>query len=239
LIYLLGYLLAKFVTHLLCRVTVEGREHIPDEGPFLAIGNHLSWIDPPLSISLMPFRFRITGIAARSHRKDPIIGWGMDKWGVIWVRRGAGDREALRQALDFLASGRPLGISPEGTRSKTGALIEGKTGVTFLALKADVPILPVTYFGTEKVFPNTRKLRRPPVRATIRPMFSLPPRGDSSRKEHMQYCTDLIMTRLASMLPESYRGVYTHHPLVAYWEHLDASDRADRPEWVTEPTWQG
>jgi 1-acyl-sn-glycerol-3-phosphate acyltransferase len=229
--YQLGYLIAKVCTSFLCRVHLEGREHIPEQGPFLMVTNHLSWVDPPLLVSVMPLKLRITGMAARAHRQDLLIGWVMDHWGVVWVRRGESDREALRQALDMLASGRPFGVAPEGTRSRTGALIKGKTGITFLALKAQVPILPLALAGTDNVFSSTRRLFRTPVQVVISPTFLLPPRGDGPRREHIHYCTDLIMTRLASMLPKSYHGVYTDHPLIRYWEQLDASGMSNRPEW--------
>jgi len=215
----------------MCRTKVTGREHIPDQGPFLVITNHLSSMDPPLLVNLIPIRLRMTGMAAMAHRKDFFIGWLMDRGGAVWVRRGESDRAALRAALEVLDSGRPLGVAPEGTRSRTGGLIEGKTGTTFLALKAQVPILPVAFAGTEEVFPSLRRLRRATVRVRVAPAFALPPAGDGSRREHLQYCTDLIMARLASMLPEKHRGVYADHPLIAYWEQLDASGTADRPEW--------
>jgi 1-acyl-sn-glycerol-3-phosphate acyltransferase len=147
------------------------------------------------------------------------------------VRRGESDRRALREALDVLASGRPLGVAPEGTRSRTGGLIEGKTGATFLALKAEVPILPVGLAGSDQVFPNLRRLRRYTVEARIGAAFMLPPQGEGPRKEHISYCTELIMARLASLLPESNRGVYACHPLIAYWEQLDAAGSAHQPEW--------
>jgi 1-acyl-sn-glycerol-3-phosphate acyltransferase len=232
--YRFAYLLVSFFARLICRVNVVGRENIPEQGPFLLITNHLSAADPPLVLSLIPPRLGMTGMAAMAHRNDFFIGWLMDGAGAIWVRRGESDRRALREALDVLASGRPLGVAPEGTRSKTGALIEGKTGTAFLALKAEVPILPVAVFGTEKVFPSLRRLRRITVQARIRPLFCLPPRSDAPRSEHLEYCTALIMARLASMLPEAYRGVYTGHPLIPYWEQLDADGTADRPEWKRE-----
>jgi len=229
--YLFAYTLVKIYARLMCRTKVVGREHIPDQGPFLIITNHLSSMDPPLIVNLIPIRLGMTGMAAMAHRRDFFIGWPMDRGGAVWVRRGESDRAALRAALDVLESGRPLGVAPEGTRSRTGGLIEGKTGTTFLALKSQVPILPVAFAGTDKVFPSLRRLRRATVQVRVAPAFALPPVGDGARREHLQYCTDLIMARLASMLPESYRGVYTGHPLIAYWEQLDASGTADRPEW--------
>lgn len=230
----LVHLFLSIYVRLICRRNVTGREHIPESGPFLLIANHLSTVDPPLVFSQIPPRLKMTGMAAMAHRKDFFIGWMMDRAGAVWVRRGQSDRQALRQALDVLASGRPFGVAPEGTRSRTGGLIEGKTGATFLAIKAGVPIVPVVVHGAEKVFPSLHRLRWAKVYVKFSPPFRLPPRNGGPRAEHIQYCTDLIMTRLASMLPEAYRGVYAGHPLIAYWEQLDASGASDRPEWRRE-----
>ncbi len=229
--YRIAYFLITLYTRIICRRDITGREHIPDQGPFVVVVNHLSTVDPPLVLSVLPARLGMTGMAAMAHRHDFFIGWLMDRCGAIWVRRGQGDRRALRQALETLDSGRPIGLSPEGTRSDTGALIEGKSGAAYLAFKADVPILPMTVTGSEAVYASLKRLRRARVTVKIGPMFRLPPRGDDKRSAHLQYCTDLIMGRLASMLPEVYRGVYAGHPLVAYWESLDASGQADRPQW--------
>jgi 1-acyl-sn-glycerol-3-phosphate acyltransferase len=232
--YLIVCLVAKIYVNLICRYTVTGREHIPDQGPFILIINHLSSVDSLLIYGLVPPRLRLTGLAAMKHRNDFIVGWALTKAGAIWVRRGEVDRKALRQSLDALAAGYPLALSPEGTRSKTGALIEGKNGATFLAVRSGAPILPSVAWGNEKIFPSLKRLRRARVQIHFETPFYLPPRGDGSRSEHIQYCTDLIMARMASMLPEDYRGVYAGHPLIAYWEQLDAEGGATHPEWKRE-----
>jgi len=233
--YRIAYFLITLYSRLVCRRKITGREHVPERGPFIVIVNHLSTVDPPLVLSVLPAHLGMTGMAAMAHRNDFFIGWLMDRCGAIWVRRGQSDRRALRQALETLESGRPIGLSPEGTRSDTGALIEGKSGAAYLALKANVPILPMTVAGSEDVYASLKRLRRANVEIKIGPMFWLPPRGDGKRSAHLQYCTDLMMGRLASMLPESYHGVYADHPLVAYWEALDASGQADRPAWKRKP----
>jgi 1-acyl-sn-glycerol-3-phosphate acyltransferase len=223
------HFLMNVFSRLVCRLQVVGRENIPEQGPFIVVTNHLGAADPPIIFGLVPQHLRLTGMAAMEHRHDPFIGWLMDKGGAIWVRRGESDREALRKSLDALASGRPLGVAPEGTRSDTGALMEGKAGITFLALKADVPLVPISLAGSERVFRELRRLRRARVDAHIGPSFCLPERGGETRKEHIQYCTDLIMTRLASLLPERYRGFYAGHPLIGYWEELDAAGESRQP----------
>jgi 1-acyl-sn-glycerol-3-phosphate acyltransferase len=223
------HFLVNLFAWLACRLRVVGRENIPAQGPFIVVTNHLGAADPPIIFGLIPQRLGLTGMAAMEHRHDFLIGWLMEKGGAIWVRRGESDREALRESLDALARGRPLGVAPEGTRSDTGALIEGKAGITFLALKADVPLVPVALSGSERVFRELRRLRRARVNVRIGPVFCLPERGSETRKEHMQYCTDLIMTRLASLLPERYRGFYAGHALIGYWEALDAAGESRQP----------
>jgi len=219
---------------ILSRLSVTGREHIPEQGPFLLIVNHLSSADVPVVLSVIPAGLKMTGMAAMAHRKDFFVGWLMDQCDAVWVRRGQSDRQALRQVLELLAAGRPIGVAPEGTRSRTGALIEAKSGATYLAIKAGVPVLPIGLAYTDKVYPSLRRLRRATVQVKIARLFFLPPRGDGSRSEHMAYCTELMMTRLASLLPEAYRGFYAGHLLIAYWDQLDASGAADRPEWKRE-----
>jgi 1-acyl-sn-glycerol-3-phosphate acyltransferase len=126
-------------------------------------------------------------------------------------------------------------MSPEGTRSRTGALIQAKTGTAYIAARANVTLQPLALTGTEKVFPALKRLRRARVTVTFGPPFNLPPRGERPRREHLGYCTELIMARLASMLPPAYRGYYADSPLIAYWEQLDADGLSSKPEWIDVP----
>jgi 1-acyl-sn-glycerol-3-phosphate acyltransferase len=81
-------------------------------------------------------------------------------------------------------------------------------GAAYLALKADVPILPITFTGTEDqhIFGNLKKFRRPRVTMTVGTPFRLPQTGD--RRADIRRGTDLIMRTLAKMLPPEYQGVY-------------------------------
>jgi 1-acyl-sn-glycerol-3-phosphate acyltransferase len=132
----------------------------------------------------------------------------MGAYGVIWVHRGQPDRRALRAALQGLGEGRMVAIAPEGRESLSGALEEGTRGAAFLALKAGVPILPITLTGTEnwRVYGNLKRLRRPEITITVGKPFTLDAAGD--QRLALQQGTLKIMQTLADQLPQEYRGVY-------------------------------
>lgn len=231
-LYNLVHFVLRIWIRLACCLQVTGRENLPSEGPFLVLSNHLGSMDPLIVVALVPARLRLVGMAASSHRNDFFVGWLMNKCGAIWVRRGEADRRAIRQMVEALESSRVLGMSPEGTRSRTGALIRAKTGAAYIATRANVTLQPVALTGTEKVFLALKRLRRARVTVTYGPPFRLPPRRKESRREHLDYCTELIMARLASMLPPAYRGYYADSPLIVYWEQLDAAGLSSNPAWV-------
>lgn len=204
-------LLARLVFKLLTHYEVSGWENLPGKGPLLLVFNHLSHWDPPLLMAILPRRF--TGLAVEGLRRVPVTGLLLSMAGVIWLRRGEFDRAALRRALGVLEWGEMLAIAPEGRISKSGALERGKTGPAFLARQAEVPILPITVFGTERLLPDLRRFRRPQIKVNIGPLFCLDedPKG-RSRKEALQADADLIMHKLAALLPAEYRGVYENAP---------------------------
>jgi len=153
----------------------------------------------------MPVR-PVTMFAAIEHRHDLIAGWALDRLGVIWIDRGEPGRHALRIALNELGLGTIMGVAPEGTRSKTGALLEGKTGAAYLATRANVPIVPAVLWGTEHTKYNLRQLKRTTVYVRVGEIIRLPEgRADA---EKLRAYTDLIMRRLAAILPPEYRGAY-------------------------------
>jgi 1-acyl-sn-glycerol-3-phosphate acyltransferase len=108
--------------------------------------------------------------------------------------------------------GNVFGMTPEGTRSKTGALIKAKTGVAYLADRAEVPIVPVAITGTELIMHNLRRLRRPHVTVRVGEIIQLPRIQTNERSADLRRHTDEIMCRIAAMLPPGYRGFYADHP---------------------------
>jgi 1-acyl-sn-glycerol-3-phosphate acyltransferase len=204
-LYFLVRRVIGFILALLTRRKIYGLENIPERGPYLVIVNHMSMVDPPLVMAALPVQ--MTVFAASTHRDDFFIGELMNQVGAIWVKRGEPDRQALRTALDLLAAGGIMGLAPEGTRSKTGALQRGRIGTAYLATRADVPLLPVVVTGTDTAFATLKKFKRPTLTVTIGKPFRLPKAGRVGTGE-LELYTDQIMRVLAAMLPEKYRGVY-------------------------------
>jgi len=186
------------------RVDVQGLENLPD-GPFVAVVNHLSSFDTLSGIAVGPIR-QATTFAAIEHRSDPIGGWILDQLGVIWVRRGEADREAIKLALDELRGGTVMAMAIEGTRSRTGGLQLGKTGSAFLASRSKVPLVPAAIWGTEKIISNLKHLQRSEVHLRIGQPFPLP--EGRANIEQLEAYTDQVMLKIAAMLPPEYRGVY-------------------------------
>jgi 1-acyl-sn-glycerol-3-phosphate acyltransferase len=150
----------------------------------------------------------ITVFAADTHRREFIVGELMNALGAIWVRRSEVDREALRAAIDVLKAGGVIGMAPEGTRSRTGGLLEGKIGAAYIANRADVLLVPVALAGTEIGLPSVFRLTRPRLTVTIGKPFRLPNANPQVDRQQLQAHTELIMQTLAAMLPEKLRGVY-------------------------------
>lgn len=201
--WLLRWLVLAFT-----RPVVRGIERIPRQGPFLVVTNHLGDADLILGLVYSPIDAEVI---AKSELYDfPVLGWLMDAYGVIWLHRGQPDRRAMRVVLQALKEGRVVGIAPEGRESLTGSLEEGLDGAAYLALKAGVPLLPIVFTGTSnaQLYGNMRRLRRTNVSMTVGELFRLDPCG-GDKKEAIKCGTEQIMQRLAALLPEEYRGVYT------------------------------
>ncbi|MFO7740958.1 MAG: lysophospholipid acyltransferase family protein [Anaerolineae bacterium] len=199
-------IIALIITKLTTRLEIVGRENIPAEPPYLLVTNHLSALDLPMLLFMLPHTVR--PFAAIKHKSNPLFGPILEAADTIWVRRGEVDRRALRKALEVLERGEVLGLAPEGTRAnESHALQRGKAGAAYIATRADVPLLPVGIAGTEKIKHNLPRLRRTRVRIAVGEPFHLPETGHVRSKRLHEY-TDLIMRRIAELLPEEYRGVY-------------------------------
>jgi 1-acyl-sn-glycerol-3-phosphate acyltransferase len=200
-----------FLFKILSRLEVIGLENVPSSGAVLLAPNHLNILDPPLMFALLE-RKDITALAADKHKQNAIYRWLIESAGGIWINREEADFNALRLARAHLQAGGLLGIAPEGTRSRTGALIPAKTGIAYLADRAGVPVVPAALYGTEDALQQLLRFHRPAIHIQFGDPFRLPPIERKTREADLQRNTDEIMCRIAVMLPEKYRGVYAEHP---------------------------
>jgi 1-acyl-sn-glycerol-3-phosphate acyltransferase len=196
---------------ILTRRDVQGLDHLPANGPYILAVNHLSIFDLPLVFGLVGGE-NVTGWAAEKYARHPLFGPFLRMGRGIFIERGQVDRMAIDAAVAWLEPGNIFGIAPEGTRSKTGAMARGKTGIAFLASEVSAPIVPIAVAGTEKTLACWHKLRRPRYLMRIGLPFTLPPLDESRHSASLRANADEVMCRIAAMLPPEYRGYYADHP---------------------------
>ncbi|KAF0106979.1 MAG: 1-acyl-sn-glycerol-3-phosphate acyltransferase [Anaerolineaceae bacterium] len=207
--------LIRFLMRLLARVEVRGRENIPASGNFIVASNHLGLVD-----AFLPFYIvnnnNLFLLVGEKWEKLAILRWLGKRLNFIFVDRFNPDLKAIRQVITRMKQGEVLVITPEGTRSKVGHLIEGKQGVSYLAAKLGYPILPAGITGSFDpiFFGQLKRLKRPHITVNVGPVFNLPPLPSESqgRDEALEQTTNEIMCRIASLLPEEFRGFYKDHP---------------------------
>jgi 1-acyl-sn-glycerol-3-phosphate acyltransferase len=210
--------LIRILLRLLTHFEVLGKENIPNDigaGNYVIAANHLGLVD-----AFIPFYIlddsNLVLLVGEKWEKMPIMRWLGRRLNFIFVDRFNPDVKAIRAVITRMKQGEVLVITPEGTRSKVGHLIEGKPGVSYLAAKMEYPLLPVGISGSfdEIFFDQLKHLRRPHVTVNIGPPFNLPPlpAGNQGRDEAFKTDTDEIMCRIAALLPEENRGFYADHP---------------------------
>lgn len=185
-------------------VTVEGMEKLQPlrrEGTHrpLAVyaSNHLSYYDTPMLFAKLPFQFRI--LAKASLWKLPFIGWYLNRSGQVPIDQSSARAgvASLMRGVKTLDSGMPLLLFPEGGRSATGELKPMVSGGAWMAIKAQVPLVPITLIGTYELLPiHTYALRPRPLKLVIGDPISTT--GMTTRD------ADALTERLRSVIHETY-----------------------------------
>jgi 1-acyl-sn-glycerol-3-phosphate acyltransferase len=200
---------------LVFRPTVEGIEHVPEEGPAILASNHLSyadWLFMPLTIDR-----KVTFVAKAEYFTSPgIKGWLQKMFftgaGQVPIDRSSGDAAsgALVTAKRVLSDDDLFGIYPEGTRSHDGKLYRGKTGVARLAIETGVPVIPVAVVGTDIVAPPGKKFghwTRPRVRFG-KPLDFSRYQGLEGDRFILRSATDEIMYEIMRLSGQEYVDMY-------------------------------
>ena len=205
--------LIRILLNLIARIEIRGKENVPLTGGMIISANHIGILD----IIMVYYGIERTDIfipVAEKWEKISWIRWLGNQLNFLFIDRYNPDLKAMRKMISLMEDGKCLVIAPEGTRSRTGGLIEGRPGVAFLAARSGFPVIPVAITGTEDkvLLGNVKRLRRSNVTLTGGKPFIIPPLPKENRDEVLQNYTDEIMCQMAAILPERYRGVYAKHP---------------------------
>jgi 1-acyl-sn-glycerol-3-phosphate acyltransferase len=198
----------KLGLEIMCDIKKENWDAIPAAGPLIAYANHTGMVEAPLVFTQLQPR-KATGLAKIETWDIKFLAWVFNLWGIIPIHRGEADMEALRKCLAALEQGYILGMSPEGTRSKSGALLRAHGGIALLALKSGAPLQPIGQWGSQHFGSNVKKFKRTKVNMKVGRMFYLDARGEKVTKEIRQQMADEMMYQLAALLPEELRGEYS------------------------------
>ena len=200
--------IVRFIMNIIADVEVVGLEKLP-QGNVILAANHLGRLDTAVLIYALERDDLIMAVAEK-YKDHPIFGAIGRSVNAIWLNRFEADFAALREILARMQKGGLMVIAPEGTRSKTEMLQEGKMGVAFLASKSGYPVMPIALTGTEDrgVIENLKRFRRSKIKAVAGELFYIEIPKGKGREEAMRNATDEIMCQIAAKLPESYRGFY-------------------------------
>ncbi|MCQ9388953.1 1-acyl-sn-glycerol-3-phosphate acyltransferase [Brevibacterium sp. 50QC2O2] len=163
--WLLKRILVGPLLRILFRPWVRGVENIPDSGPAILAGNHLSFMDSIFTPLVAPRP--VVYLAKQDYFNGRGIKGRLTRWFFLATNQlpmdrsgGSASEASLNAGLKVLGSGNLLGIYPEGTRSPDGKLYRGRTGVARLVVEAQVPVIPVAIVGSDKIQPQGRLIPR-------------------------------------------------------------------------------
>ena len=196
----------------LWRVHATGLHHVPEQGAAILASNHLSYSDHYFLPAVC--KRQIFFISKAQHFDVPVQRWFFEQVGVIPLKRGEGDQDAMERSLRILNEGKLFGIYPEGTRSTDGKLHKGRTGVARLALMARVPVIPVGMIGTDKVLPkgkNIPKLHKVHINIGAPLRFDTFHGMENDRKVCREI-TDRIMHAIKDLSGQEYVHEYMQNP---------------------------
>ena len=134
-------------------VKIIGRDKLHERETAVYASNHLSYMDTPVLFAKLPFQFRI--LAKHSLWKVPFIGWYLNRSGQVSVDTNSPRSliASLNRGVATLKQGLPLVLFPEGGRAATGQLQSMMSGCAYMAIKAQVPLVPLTLVGTYELLP--------------------------------------------------------------------------------------
>lgn len=192
--HLLKWSLVSPMLHTYFRLKIYGAENVPKRGGAIAVSNHASYFDPPILSNCVgrPVAF----MAKEELFKIPVFQQGIKLYGAYPVKRNTGDRAALRAASKAIDSGWIAAVFLQGQRTIDGKITDPKLGAAWIAAKNQVPLIPVSLWGTEKILQSSALPHPTPVTVRIGKII-LPP--GTAKKADLQAVTAKCATAVNSL----------------------------------------
>lgn len=190
-------LVVSLFFHSYIRLDIIGNRNIPKSGGVILAPNHISYLDP-LLLGVAVKR-KVYSMAKEELFKNAILRFVMTHLKAFPIKRGKMDRYALKRSLQILNHGKVLNVFPEGTIPLNRNTIEGRPGVAWLALKANVPVVPVKIIGSENLLPDGKVF---PKMGRARIVFGQPisfETKDNTYKKNKKRITDKIMEEIEKL----------------------------------------
>lgn len=185
---------------LLCRLRVEGRDHVPTTGGCIIASTHTRGPDYVILGYAAPRQIYYMA-KAELFQLHPWLSKFLWSVGTFPVERGRSDLGAIQAAERLINDGHALGMFPEGTRSPNGHLTKGKTGAARIAAQTRVPVVPAAVINANALF--TQLGRRPVITVRFGPPIYL------DEQQTAKANTDALMHAIAALLPPEQRGYYS------------------------------
>ena len=190
-IYRASKIICTFILQNFRRWQVQGRDNLPTEGGFMVVSNHTSYWDPvAVGCAINP---RIHYMAKAELFRIPVLSSLIITFGAFPVNREKADRHAIRTALKLLEEGKVVGIFPEGTRGNSGELLKPHMGAAMLAVKAQVPVVPIAVLDSKGFF-RRLKLR------IGKPIYLEKREEGQTSKQIMEVGTEKIMSEISHLM---------------------------------------
>ncbi len=190
--HLLKWLVVSPLFHIYFRGRIYGAEKVPQTGPLLLVCNHASDVDPPITANCA--RRPVSFMAKEELFRVPVLSPAIRLYGAYPVKRGSADRSAIRAAIAQLEAGWIVGVFLQGTRTPDSRIPSPKLGAALIAAKAQVPLVPMSLWGSNAILPKGTKFPRPaPI--TVRFGHPIAPPTSTQRSDLeavTQTCTEAI-----------------------------------------------
>lgn len=182
--HLLKWSVVSPVLHTYFRAKIYGAKKVPMTGGLIAVSNHASYFDPPILSNCVgrPVAF----MAKEELFKIPVFKQGIKLYGAYPVKRSKSDRTALRATATAIESGWVAAVFLQGTRAEDARITNPKRGAAWIAAQAQVPLLPISLWGTEKILQGSAFPRPVPITVRIGDVIAPPA---STNKDDLQLTT--------------------------------------------------